>query len=347
MDYTSRLKQIQGRYNPDKSPLVEQRMFSADSISIHEGDVVKYVKHAMCAVDQDYTKRTKEAGEAAKQHLQEMIPNVSFEYQGSIMTDTHIKGASDIDLLVMCEKFYGTDILKVRNELNNGYGHSYAEITRLRDFDNSFYPYQGNSTEDLKQLRKSIELVMTKNYTTCDTSKAKSVKIKNLHLNRDVDVVTSSWFQSYDYVISGMPLEKRGIKIYDKYTEIAEGPDYPFLSIARINTKSAETNGRLKRMIRFLKNVRTDSNLNIPLTSFDINAICYSINANEYISADYKTLVAIVWSHMYHMWYDNKQDELKSVVGDEYVFRNKPDKIEALRNLENEVFLILQDLKKA
>lgn len=24
------------------------------------------------------------------------------------MTNTHIRGASDIDLLVMCEKFYGT-----------------------------------------------------------------------------------------------------------------------------------------------------------------------------------------------------------------------------------------------
>ncbi len=330
------------RYNPDNFPLAE---FSGRSI--YDGNVVEYVKRAMCAVDQAYTMRTKEAGEAAKQHLQAAIPNVSFEYQGSIMTDTHIKGASDIDLLVMCEKFYGTDISKIRAEINNSSAHSYNEITRLRNFDHSFYPYQGNASDDLKHLRISIEQVMRKNYTSCDTSKAKAVRIKNLHFNRDVDVVTSSWFQSYDYVISGMPSEKRGINIYNKHSGTSEGPDYPFLSIYRINTKSADTNGRLKRMIRFLKNVRTDSGLDIPLTSFDINAICYSINAAEYTSADYKTLVSIVWQHMYRMWYYNKQDALKSVVGDEYVFRNNPEKVKALMDLENEVFKIKQDLDKA
>ena len=37
----------------------------------YDKDVVKYVKRAMCAVGEDYTKRTIEAGEAAKQHLKE------------------------------------------------------------------------------------------------------------------------------------------------------------------------------------------------------------------------------------------------------------------------------------
>ena len=40
------------------------------------------------------------------------------------MTNTHIRGASDIDLLVMCEKFHGTDIYKVREEINKSHLHS-------------------------------------------------------------------------------------------------------------------------------------------------------------------------------------------------------------------------------
>ena len=345
MDYSRRLQQMSGRYNPDKLPLQEQREFSNETI--YDGDVVRYVKRAMCAVGPEYTKRTKEAGEMAKLHLQARIPNISFEYQGSVMTDTHIKGASDIDLLVVCEKFYGTDIYKVREELSKTYAHTNAEIHRLQDFSNSFSAYQGDCSNDLKQLRKSIEEVMSDAYSICDISKPKAVKITNQHLHRDVDIVTSSWFQSYDYIVSDMPDDKRGIKIYNKDKGYAEGPDFPFLSISRINTRSASTNGRLKRMIRFLKNVRTDSELDIPLTSFDINAICYSIPIQEYCNADYKQLVSIVWRHMYHLWHDDHLDELKSVVGDEYVFRNNPTKVQALKNLENEVYQIKQDLENA
>ena len=141
-----------------------------------------------------------------------------------------------------------------------------------------------------------------------------------------------------------MPESERGINIYNKSTGLSEGPDYPFLSILRINKRSSDTNGRLKRMIRFLKNVRTDSGKSIPLTSFDINAICYSIPIQDYAQKEYKDLVNILWHTMYHLWYDNKQDELKSVVGDEYIFKGKPEKLAALKILEDEVFNINKDL---
>lgn len=49
---------------------------------------------------------------------------------------------------------------------------------------------------------------------------------------------------------------------------------------------------------------------------------------------------------MYHLWNNNEADNLKSVVGDEYVFRNKTEKIVALQQLEDEVWHIYQDLNK-
>lgn len=97
-------------------------------------------------------------------------------------------------------------------------------------------------------------------------------------------------------------------------------------------------------MIRFLKNVRTDSEKNIPLTSFEINAICYSIPVQDYAEKEYKELVHILWFTMFHLWYDGKQDELKSVVGDEYIFKDKPEKLAALKVLEDEVYKIDADL---
>mgnify|MGYP000340496626 CR=1 FL=1 len=114
---------------------------------------------------------------------------------------------------------------------------------------------------------------MRQTYDECDTSHAKAVKIRNKHLYRDVDIVTASWFHSLDYVLHNKIKERLGIKIYNKDKGYAESSDYPFLSISRINSRSAETSGSLKRMICFLKNVRAGSGLTISLTSFDINAI--------------------------------------------------------------------------
>lgn len=41
---------------------------------------------------------------------------------------------------------------------------------------------------------------------------------------------------------------------------------------------------------------------------------------------------------MFYLWYDKKEDQLKSVIGYEYVFREKPEKVEALKKLDDEVY---------
>lgn len=341
MDYSDKIKRINDRYNPDKDFLIEKSLMASDfGIS---GDVSKYVLRAMREVDKDYTQKTFDAGNAAKNQLSS-LPNVSFEYQGSVMTDTHIKGASDIDLLVICDKFYGSEIDKVRTELQKSGSYPYQEWYRLKQFENNFETYKGNSVKDLKELRLRLESILSSAYLVCDTTKPKSIKITNSHYHRDVDVVTSSIFYPFDYVRYGSPQEYRGIKIYYKEKGYAVGPDYPFLSIKRINVRSAETNGRLKRMIRFLKNVRTDSDKMIDLKSFDINAICYSIPPEKYKEMEYRQIVHLLWETMYHLWKNNEVDNLKSVVGDEYVFKNNAEKVTALKQLEDEVWHIYQDL---
>lgn len=50
--------------------------------------------------------------------LDKELRHVSFEFQGSVMTKTHTKGYSDIDLLAICEKFYGYDSSNVKKVLS-------------------------------------------------------------------------------------------------------------------------------------------------------------------------------------------------------------------------------------
>ena len=340
INYTTRIDNLKARYNPDKMQLFENRTFS-ETLGL-SAESQKYVRMAMMEVDEDYTRKTKEAGEAAKNHLKKELQSVEFRYQGSVMTNTHIRGASDIDLLVLCTKFSHTDIDRVRRELNDIQNHSYTELSYLRAFSNRFSLYTGNTNEDLKQLRSDIECIMQNHYIKCDISKPKSVKITNQNLHRDVDVVTSCWYDTYYYVLHGENERNRAISIYNKDTNTDKGPDYPFLGISRINERSAETQGRLKRMIRFLKNVRSDSDKDIDLTSFEINAICYSIDVSEYRYKEYKELVYLLWQVMYHLIKDGTASQLKSVVGDEYVFTTQK-KIESLKLLEDEVWKIYND----
>lgn len=347
MDYSSRIQQINSRYNPDNNLLVEQRSFSTlDGI---DGDLRKYIKLAMNEVDGEYTAKTIEAGNRAKTHLQAEQIGIDYRFQGSVMTQTHIKGASDIDLLTLTNKFVSTDILKMRSLLEKGApNYTFTAQSRMQRYSDSFSRYGGDYMQDLRDLRRSDETILKKWYTThCDTNKAKAVHVYNTGLRRDVDVVASVWYDSIGYVINDKDETFRGVAIYNKEKDKEEPPSYPFLSIANINARSVLTGGRLKKMIRFLKNVRTDSDVKIDLSSFEINAVCYSIPIIEYKEMYYLDLVGLLWQNMYNIVEDESlAKQLLSVDGTEYVFIKKPEKLPELKKLKDQVWYIYDALRK-
>ena len=345
-DYSSRIRQINSRYNPDNNLLVEQRSFS--TLSGIDGDLRKYIKLAMNEVDSDYTVKTIEAGNKAKAHLQAEQIGIDYRFQGSVMTQTHIKGASDIDLLTLTNKFVSTDILKMRNILNEvTSNYSYSARSRMQRYSDNFSRYVGNYMQDLRDLRQSNETILKKWYENCDIDKAKAVHIYNTDLRRDVDVVTSVWYDSIGYVVNDKDETYRGVAIYNKEKDCEEAPSFPFLAISNINTRSSLTGGRLKKMIRFLKNVRTDSDVNIDLSSFEINAVCYSIPVAEYSNIYYLDMVGMLWQKMYNLVEnDSLAKQLPSVDGTEYVFIKKPEKLPELKKLKDEVWYIYDALRK-
>ena len=100
-------------------------------------------------------------------------------------------------------------------------------------------------------------------------------------------------------------------------------------------------------MIRFLKNVKTDSDYEIDLNSFDINAICYDISTSMYHNASFYELVPVIYKQLKSICEDSTHaDSLRSVVGTEYIFRYNQNKLKALRQLLSEVEGIANDLGK-
>jgi len=342
-DFNALIQSVEKRQNPDKNLLIETRTFNSFSGDVN--DVQKYIKIAMNEVDSSYTQRSKEAGERVKDHLQKELANVTYKYQGSVMTDTHIKGYSDIDLLTICEKFYTLDREKIKETINSSIKREEYykyQIEKLED--KNFTPYLGDSLDDLRQLRLNDERILQGVYTVCNTSKPKSVEITNKSLNRDVDIVTACWYDDVQSIINDKG-DFRAIQIYDKEKNEKISPDSPFLSIKRINERGNDTQGRIKKMIRFLKTIKADSKQDIEINSFDINAICYSINPKDYIDCNYIMLVAVLYNKFHLICTDqNHADSIMSVDGRDPIFKGKPKKIEGLKKMNSELTDIISEL---
>jgi len=347
-DYRRLIENIQARTNPEN--LILEKAFSDELSSISYSDILKYVRYAMKGVEPEYTQKSRLAGERVQNHLKDNLSDVVYKYQGSVMTNTHIKGTSDIDLLVICDKFYTFDRKSIttvltteslKTQLNN------TQIQKLQgEIDNA--GYSGSAINDLKKNRTDSENTLIPVYDICDISHPKAIKIRNKSLNRDVDIVIANWYDNVTAVLRDKDSDFRGIQVYNKELNSKGDPDYPFLSIKRINDRSSETNGRLKKMIRFLKNIKADSDLEIKLTSFDFNAICYDIETYKYSSKNFYELVPIIYLQLKSLSENiEHSNKLKSVDDNEYIFRNDSAKLNSLRNLMSEIDSILLDLKNA
>ena len=298
----------------------------------------------MNGVGTQYTDKSREAGEKVKLHLQDILLDVEYQYQGSVMTNTHIKGHSDIDLLVISNKFHTIDKQKITEFLNSNKSLSQEQIQKLQKELLGKKYFSG--TNDLKQNRLLSEQKLSSVYDICDITHPKAIKIINKSIKRNVDIVIANWYDDAQSVIKNKQIEFRGVQIYNKESNVAENKDFPFLSIQRINSRNSETNGRLKKMIRFLKNLKADSDRKIELSSFDINAICYNIEKNKYLHSNKYQLVPILYEQLNELVSNsNKINSLKSVDGHEYIFsRNNIDKKESLKILIQEVKTIFFNL---
>ncbi|MCW3808066.1 nucleotidyltransferase domain-containing protein [Plebeiibacterium marinum] len=282
-------------------------------------------------VDELYTKQTIDAGNRVKNQLNSKLSDVSFEFQGSVMTNTHIKGYSDIDLLTITEKFYTFDregINKSLNQTDVYFKYNQNQINTLKNVLNG--GGYTNALTDLRELRLDCEETLDSVYSYVDTSRPKSIEVELTNPNRKVDVVIASWFQDTNYYINSNIVNKAiqvfykgNIPAYDRKLDA----DYPFMRIKLLNDKDSIVNGRLKRMIRFLKTLKSDADQDIKLSSFDINAILFDIDTKQYHNKSYLELVPIAYEQLKKIANNySYRYNLQSLDKREYIFR-KDDRI--------------------
>ncbi|MFP9117167.1 hypothetical protein ACLI08_05205 [Flavobacterium sp. RNTU_13] len=356
-NYDELIKGIENRINPDA---YTQRtvMFSADappsalfeSQKVLESKGAMYIKKAMMAVNQTYTMNSKVAAEKVKAHLlKKHKSTVDYEYQGSVMTNTHIIKDHDIDLVQLTSLSKGMDHVGLDKALSSPSLLKPEEHTNLKKHKDNFSRYEGSQISDLRKVRLNAEEVLTSEYKTVDVSGAKSIAVKVTNPERDVDVVTAAYYKGVDYMKSNKKY-RRGIQIYNKDSDSVMPVDYPFWSIKRINEQDIYVNGRLKNMIRFLKNLKFDSpdidNDTCLIKSFHINAICYDIDKESYRFSHYLDLASILHKQLYRILNDaGYMQNLRSVDGTEKVFEKDTDKkLREVRVLYNLIDAVLADI---
>ena len=353
--YGELIQKINQRSNPDsytmKALFAEENVTSLlfENKKLKTAEVYIYVQKAMKGVAQEYTNNSKTAANQVEAHLKRSHNSeVHFERQGSVMTNTHILKDNDIDLVQITNKSKGVDHVGLKDTLSNPSKLNPIEFKNLKKHSDDFTQYEGNQLIDLKNIRKKSEEVLASTYKEVDIEKVNSIYVQVSSPKRDVDVVTATYYKGVDYMKTNRDY-RRGIQIYNKELHKLLDVDYPFWSIKRINERSIYTNGRLKNMIRFIKNVKFDCD-NIDnkgaIRSFHINAICFNIDVAKYQYAHFLDLVSVLNDELIRILIDKSyRDNIKSVDGTEIIFEKNCDKkLQEIRYLQAETNQIVIDL---
>lgn len=299
--------------------------------SVNEPEPVKYALGSMQKVDDEYTKNSYAEGNRVRDRLSEGLTAinvpVTFEYQGSVPLDVHVRGNSDIDLLVLHDAFVTVD-----PAVNQQYN----------------YPnYQGKSAiEELRDLRnESIKILERRYYgAKVDSSGSKSISLSGGSLKRKVDVVPSHWHDTLAWKRTE-DIRHREIYVFDSHSDIRVN-NRPFMHIKTIEDKCVAMQGSLRKVIRLLKNLRYDAESPIDLSSYDIAAIAWHMTAQELI-VPYGVDLLLVEKARQHLKYiiDNEgyRNRLK-VPDDSRSIYDKADKLTATIRLYKEIDKLTQDI---
>lgn len=231
--------------------------------SISTRPSVRYSIGAMQSVDQRYTEIGIETAKRVENQLKTRLANhgIATEYklQGSVPLDIHIKGVSDVDLLVIHKTHYRSEdcTTLLRNE----------DIKILQQLRNSsFY--------ELKQAYPAVRI---------DNTGGKCISLTGGSLPRDVDVVPSHWVRTNEYKTKGSEY-LRGINVLDKNIPTTF-LNLPFVHIHWIKAFCQHlTEGSLRKSIRLCKTIKADlidEGAKIALSSYDLASIMYHANKDN------------------------------------------------------------------
>lgn len=327
-DYKNRLENLKARRQDE----ITKAFSVSEGFNFNKyGDSITYVLESMEPILPAYTENTYKACEKVQNHLKpglnEKGIEVEFRYQGSVPTNTHIKNYSDIDLLVINKAFH-----------------------TLEPPQQPAFPFKGEPVDELKTMRKHIFTILDSVYSTAeiDDEGSKALNISGGSLNRSIDIISANWFHSLKYSETNNSVH-RGVNILDR-DKNRRITNYPFLHIFHIDNKDAQTNGSLKRLIRFVKTLKADAKLegrDINISSYDIASLIYRMENVSLLVPEHKPLLLLQNCNRYFLEIINNstfRDNLYTPNGTRKIFCDEGAKLEEFKKFQNELNDIIQDV---
>ena len=336
-----------------KNASIANESFAIDEAIKSTSSIERMVLTAMCPVDPECVRKSLDAGEKVKEFLKSAFTKRSlrvptFEYQGSVVANTQIKGASDIDLLVINCASFGWDSVGVKKALDEEKTHvpmssDGVKLQQLVDTP----AYKGNSISDIKEQRSVCEECLKAVYSDCNVAKGKSIQILHKTYDQKVDVVNCTWYDNVESVIHDKQKPYRGIRIFDKRADRWMQDDYPFKKIRLMDERDEKTGGHFKELIRLLKTIKADVVACEDLSSFDIYSIVYAMPMSKYSKLSGKELVHEVSKFINAIAANrNWADTILQLDCAESVFKGNDKKFKSLQALDKDLSEICIELQK-
>lgn len=303
------------RFDEAKSEPIISDAFS------HRGypNALRYALESMVEIDHSYSYKvfsiTKKIQDSIEAGLAKAPVKINFRYDGPIQTDTHITLFGDVTLLALIEP--QTD-------------KPWQEIQFL--------------IREIISMMKGLKFVQKSGF-----SNQHEIAVLTEKPSCRVNIQPAIWINNRSFNETRREIE-RGICEF-RFGEKTKRNYLPFKSIARINAKDDRTNGGLKRMIRLLRTLQSDSETPIHLEAHEINAIVYDIPERQlkFSPNQSLSLLSVVSAQLTRLCSDKKYYEaLRAPSEQEIVFGSKPKQKEVeklksrLDNLMNDLHGILR-----
>lgn len=232
---------------------------------LKESTGIRYVVGAMAPVSKRGTEISRSEGQRVADSLMKSLEasgeKVTAVLQGSVALDIHIKGASDVDMLIIERETLFVESPRV----------SPTSYVAARD--------PRSLLQIIKDIRKKSEIILPENFPAVNViNNDKSIAMDGGSLRVPVDIVPAVWFDGFDYQRTKSHAD-RGIKIYSK-SDDGFITNFPFKHIEEVNLKDSCYSGNVKCVIRLLKTLVSDMDdidkkVAKGLSSYDLTALAY------------------------------------------------------------------------
>lgn len=262
-----RLSRLKNRRMDATNDVLRDRAFVESFEHRTQNKATKYALGSMQEVDPRSTEISYEEAKKVENALCERLPKHSlwpvFRLQGSVPLNIHIRGVSDVDLLEIHGRYFTYSTAGVAAGTYGGVGTGISVV------------------QEVLNMRSISEEELRTHFwgATVDTTNAKSIQLSDGAFRRKVDVVPSHWFDSADYQLQKNEIF-RGVTVVDKFTKETTD-NFPFLFAHHINQKALATKDGAKMAIRLLKNIKSDSDDEIALSSYDIASLMFHCPDNQ------------------------------------------------------------------